>query len=177
MKALLVASVLALALVALSAPLASAGSSTLTATAKESGCPKTFCFELSTSTITAGDTVTATLNNPNGNTQHSFCVLIGGAWKCAPASGYASGGTSATVTFIAPASGTVQYECSFPGHAQLGMAGNLTVQQAPSTTNATGNPGTGGSPSAGAGGKSSPSVGVVAMVLGAGLLAVALRRR
>ncbi|MCA1812628.1 MAG: cupredoxin domain-containing protein [Halobacteriales archaeon] len=176
MKVFLVASVLALGIVAMAAPFAEA-KGTVTATAKESGCPKTFCFDVSPATLTGGDDVTVNFNNPSGNTQHSFCVLIGANWKCAPeAPAYANPGTSATVTFTAPASGKVEYKCSVPGHDVLGMMGNFTVQGASANTGGTnntdGNTGETNPPP-----KASPSVGVIAMVVGVGLLAVALRRR
>lgn len=37
-------------------------------------------------------------------------------------------GESDTITFTAPAAGTYDYICTFPGHAQAGMHGVLTVK-------------------------------------------------
>jgi azurin len=37
-------------------------------------------------------------------------------------------GESDTVTFTAPAAGTYDYICTFPGHALAGMHGTLTVK-------------------------------------------------
>ncbi len=37
-------------------------------------------------------------------------------------------GESDTITFVAPAAGTYDYICSFPGHALAGMRGTLNVK-------------------------------------------------
>jgi plastocyanin len=175
MRAILPVFVLAsLTAFALAAPLASAASPSITLTAdeKDEDCPKTFCFQASGATsIAAGDSVTVTMVNPSGNGPHNVCVQWPGyAQKCAPGdTQFVSGGNSTTLNFTAPASGTVEYWCNVPGHKTLGMDGTWAVQSA--MTDKTGDTGMTDT------GKKSPGVGLVAIALGVGLLAVALRRR
>jgi plastocyanin len=105
--------------------------SRVNAQARENGCPRVYCFDLTSSALPPNDTVTVTLVNPTGNAEHSFCVQAGSApEQCAPASGFAAGGTVANVTFTTPASGNVTYRCSVPGHDALGMKGGFTLDPA-----------------------------------------------
>jgi cytochrome c oxidase subunit 2 len=100
-------------------------------TAKESGCPKTFCFEPSSALIRAGKTIGVVMTNPAGNGAHNICVQVNasGAPECAPGKdAYVAGGKQAGFTFTAPGSGTLQFWCNVPGHrTPLGMEGTLTV--------------------------------------------------
>lgn len=175
--------VTALALVAalsLAAPFATAVSAAgVTLTAKESACPtgKTFCFDASASTLSAGEN-TITLNNPSTNAApHNVCVKVGTTETCKPARDQnVDPGGEATLTFTAPAGSTVEYWCE--PHKTIGMTGTFTVQGAAPSPTPTPTPTPTPSPSPGdSGTKGSPDVGLLSIALGVGLLAVVLRRR
>lgn len=106
----------------------------LTMTARQSGCPVSYCWEPADATVASGARVTATLVNPAGNIGHSLCFEFppSGASDdpCTPNATSATatpGGQSATVGFDAPAAGAYVYYCGVPGHRALGMEGTLTV--------------------------------------------------
>ena len=40
-------------------------------------------------------------------------------------------GSSTTITFVAEKSGTFSYTCTIPGHSDLGMKGEITVEEKP----------------------------------------------
>ncbi len=104
---------------------------------------------------TAGQKVTVTLTNsgslPKVAMAHNFVLLKAGtnvstfamaamthqdtgymppnmAGQVIVASKLVGPGESDTVTFIAPAAGTYDYICTFPGHALAGMRGTLNVK-------------------------------------------------
>jgi azurin len=104
---------------------------------------------------TAGQKITVTLTNvgalPKIAMAHNFVLLKAGtdvaafaaaamthqdtgymppemADKVIVASKTLGPGESDTVTFIAPAAGTYDYICTFPGHALAGMRGTLNVK-------------------------------------------------
>lgn len=163
--------VLALAALSLAAPVASAKTE-LTIAAKESGCPKTYCFEPASATIQAGEPVVVDFVNPANNAPHNICVQVGATQSCAPGEDeYVNAPGNATLSFTAPASGKVVYWCNVPAHRQLGMEGNLTVQgtAAPPSPSSTSSPD--------GERKGAPFVGLASIALGVGLLALALRRR
>ena len=168
---------LALVGLTLAAPLAAAATS-VTATAKESGCPKNFCFDVSPTSVPGGDTMSITFSNPSSNTQlHSFCVAAKADKSdqvCTTNSqSGSSAGSQASITFTAPATGNIAYWCNVPGHAALGMTGNFTVASAVTPTPATPTP----TPTPSSSGKSTPAVGAASILAGIALLAIALRKR
>lgn len=182
MQKLAFVAVALVAALSLAAPLAAAQSA-VTLAAKEQGCtaPAVFCFDKATAPISPGQ-VTITLQNPSPNTApHNICVKVGtAADQCAPAKDqYVEVGNTTTLTFTAPASGEVTYWCE--PHKTIGMTGRFTVQgAAPPSPPPSGNPPASPPPStppSDSGTKGSPSVGMVAIALGVGLLAVAMRRR
>jgi plastocyanin len=148
-----------------------AAQTTLSVTAKDSGCTgTTFCFEPAALTATGGSQVTVTLNNAGAAT-HSLCFRTAPeACTPNPESGTPASASS-TVTVTTPASGTVAYYCKVAGHEGLGMRGNLTVSGAAPPSPPPTSPPTSPPP------QSTPSLGVVSIVAGVALLAVALRRR
>jgi azurin len=112
-------------------------------------------FDVVAIEATAGQKVTVTITNagtlPKAAMAHNFVLLKAGTDVTAfataamthPENGYISPdmadkvivaskmlgpGESDTVSFTAPAAGTYDYICSFPGHALAGMRGTLTVK-------------------------------------------------
>ena len=105
--------------------------------------------------VKAGDKVTVTLKAvsalPKMAMAHNFVLLKAGTDAAAvatagaaardtnfvspkskaqiiAASALAGGGESVTVEFTAPAAGKYQFICTFPGHFQAGMVGQLIVE-------------------------------------------------
>jgi azurin len=112
-------------------------------------------YDVTSINATAGQKITVTLTNvgklPKVAMAHNFVLLKAGADVTAFAAaamthqetGYmppdmadkviastamVGPGESASVTFTAPAAGTYDYICTFPGHALAGMRGTLTVK-------------------------------------------------
>jgi len=115
----------------------------------------TMKFDVTGIDATAGQKITVTLTDagtlPKATMAHNFVLLKAGTDVAAFASaglthadnGYIAPeladkviaatkllgpGESDTVTFVAPAAGTYDYLCTFPGHALAGMRGTLTVK-------------------------------------------------
>jgi azurin len=112
-------------------------------------------FDVPTIDAAAGQKVTVTLTNsgtlPKAAMAHNFVLLKAGtdvaafasaamthaenayippdmADKVIVATKMLGPGESDTVTFTAPAAGTYDFICTFPGHALSGMRGTLTVK-------------------------------------------------
>ncbi|HEX4086219.1 MAG TPA: plastocyanin/azurin family copper-binding protein [Chthoniobacteraceae bacterium] len=112
-------------------------------------------YDVTTIEAAPGQKVTVTLTNagviPKAAMAHNFVLLKAGtdvtAFAMAAMTHQAEGymppemadkviaatklvgpGESETVTFIAPAAGTYDYLCTFPGHALAGMRGLLVVK-------------------------------------------------
>lgn len=180
MRTLLWTTVALAAALSLAAPLGMAKADVVVS-ATEAGCPspKSFCFMTQTTTVPPGEVVLALTNN--GQIPHNICIKSATATLgCAPAGADTDGDgktvppdQSATVTFTAPASGTLEYWCNASGHKQAGMSGTFTVQ---GTTSPPATPPPSPPPADG-GTRGSPSLGLVGIALGVGLLALALRRR
>jgi azurin len=112
-------------------------------------------YDVTSIDATAGQKITVTLTNvgklPKVAMAHNFVLLKAGtdvsafalaamthqetgylppdmADKVIAASKLLGPGESDTVTFIAPAAGTYDYICTFPGHALAGMRGTLNVK-------------------------------------------------
>jgi azurin len=112
-------------------------------------------YDLVSIEAAAGQKVTVTLTNsgtlPKAAMAHNFVLLKAGtdvtgfatagmthaengyiapemADKVIAATKMLGPGESDTVTFTAPAAGTYDYICTFPGHALAGMRGTLTVK-------------------------------------------------
>jgi azurin len=119
-------------------------------------------LEFDTAKITAnsGDEVTVTFSNPSTINSHNFVIVQDGTKDAVAADGTIAGqdnhwvqpgdsrviantvligpGGETEVKFTAPAPGTYQFVCTFPGH-NLTMFGEFVVNQAAeSTTQATG---------------------------------------
>ena len=80
-------------------------------------------FDPSTTTVRAGQPVELTLRN-TGQMPHDFTLSDGVAQ---PVTISASGGQTASGTFILATPGTYTFECSMPGHALMGMRGTITA--------------------------------------------------
>ena len=78
-------------------------------------------FTPNTFTVKSGDKVTVKLEN-KGTVMHDFSI---DSLKIAQT---VQPGKSATVTFTAPAAGTLDFYCNQPGHKAAGMTGTITVQ-------------------------------------------------
>ena len=109
---------------------------------------ETLAFDTDSITADSGSEVTITFNNPSANNQHNLVIVQEGTKDAVAADGTASGpannwvqpgdarviantilldpGASGEVTFTAPASGTYQFVCTFPGH-NFTMFGNFIV--------------------------------------------------
>jgi len=132
------------------APKAAAGAKTFTLTGTDN-----MKFAPAIIRVKAGDKVKVTLKTtsamPKMAMAHNFVLLKAGtdalavatagatardtnyvSAKSKPqiivASGLAGGGESVTVDFVAPAAGKYQFICTFPGHFQGGMVGQLIVE-------------------------------------------------
>jgi uncharacterized cupredoxin-like copper-binding protein len=78
-------------------------------------------FTPNTFTVKSGDKVTVKLDN-KGTVLHDFSI---DSLKIAQT---VKPGATATVTFTAPAAGTLDFYCDQPGHKAAGMTGTITVQ-------------------------------------------------
>jgi len=109
---------------------------------------ETLAFNTDSITAVSGSEVTITFNNPSAVNSHNFVVVQPGTKDAVAADGTAAGpnnnwvppgdsrvvantvligpGESGTVTFIAPAAGTYQFVCTFPGH-NFTMFGDFIV--------------------------------------------------
>jgi len=112
-------------------------------------------YDVTSIEVTAGQKVAITISNggqiPKTAMAHNFVLLKPGtdvtafatAGMSQPASEYIAPdqadkviaktksvgpGESDTITFTAPAAGTYDYICTFPGHVMAGMRGVLTVK-------------------------------------------------
>jgi azurin len=112
-------------------------------------------YDVTSIDATPGEKITVTLTNtgtlPKVAMAHNFVLLKAGtdvtafasaamihadngyiapelADKVIVASKMLGPGETDTVTFTAPAAGTYDYICTFPGHAQAGMRGTLNVK-------------------------------------------------
>ena len=112
-------------------------------------------YDVTSIEATAGQKVTVTLASngqlPKVAMAHNFVLLKAGtdvnafataamthqaegymppelADKVIASTALAGPGESQSVTFTAPAAGTYDYICTFPGHAMTGMRGTLTVK-------------------------------------------------
>ncbi|HEV8360861.1 MAG TPA: hypothetical protein VGR28_10445 [Candidatus Thermoplasmatota archaeon] len=159
------------------APSFASAQSAVTIHPKESGCPPpaTFCWDAANLTGTGGQTVTVELKN-DGQAPHSFCIQLPDGEHCTENAqgGTPAGGESEVELALPTQGGIFRYRCGVPGHDTLGMTGNWTVPPGAMQNNNTGNQnnGTTNPPP-----KSSPTVGLVAIVAGVALLAIAVRRR
>jgi nitrosocyanin len=78
-------------------------------------------FTPDTFTVKSGDKVTVKLEN-KGTVLHDFSIdSLNIKQDVQP-------GSSKTVTFTAPAAGTLTFYCDQPGHEAAGMKGTITVQ-------------------------------------------------
>ncbi len=109
---------------------------------------ETLAFNTTSITADSGSEVTITFENPSANNQHNLVIVEEGTKDAVAADGTAAGpannwvkpgddrviantellnpGTSGEVTFTAPAPGTYQFVCTFPGH-NFTMFGNFIV--------------------------------------------------
>jgi len=112
-------------------------------------------FDVTSIEAAPGEKITVTLTNagtlPKAAMAHNFVLLKAGtdvsafaaaamthqengyippamADKVIAATKMLGPGESDTITFTAPAAGTYDYICSFPGHALAGMRGTLTAK-------------------------------------------------
>jgi azurin len=109
---------------------------------------ETLAFNTNQITAKSGSEVTITFDNPSANNQHNLVVVENGTKDAVSADGTPAGpandwvapgdsrviantkllnpGTSGEVTFTAPAPGTYQFVCTFPGH-NFTMFGDFVV--------------------------------------------------
>ena len=109
---------------------------------------ETLAFNTSSISAASGSEVTITFENPSANNQHNLVIVKDGTKDAVAADGTAAGpannwvqpgddrviantvllnpGTSGEVTFTAPAPGTYQFVCTFPGH-NFTMFGDFIV--------------------------------------------------
>ena len=109
---------------------------------------ETLTFDVPTLTAPSGSEVTITFDNPSANNQHNLVIVEAGTKDAVAADGTAagptndwvapgdarviantallSGGASGEVSFTAPAQGTYQFVCTFPGH-NFTMFGDFIV--------------------------------------------------
>ena len=109
---------------------------------------ETLTFNTDTITVSSGAEVTITFTNPSANNQHNLVIVQDGTKDAVAADGTTAGpandwvppgdprviantrlldpGATGEVTFTAPAPGTYQFVCTFPGH-NFTMFGNLLV--------------------------------------------------
>ena len=113
----------------------------------EIGATDDLKFDKSTFAVTAGSTVILTLTNNGASQQHNWVLVENGTKDEVATAGIGSSyngfvpendarvfanttlisaGASDTVTFTAPAAGTYQFVCTFPGH-NFSMFGTLEV--------------------------------------------------
>ncbi len=111
---------------------------------------ETLAFDISSIIVDSGAEVTITLTNPSANNQHNLVIVQGGTNDDVAADGTTAGpandwvppgdsrviantrlldpGTTGEVTFTAPAPGTYQFVCTFPGH-NFTMFGDFVVTE------------------------------------------------
>ena len=109
---------------------------------------ETLTFDTATITARSGAEVTITFTNPSANNQHNLVIVQAGTKDAVAADGTAAGpannwvppgdprviantillnpGATGEVTFTAPAAGTYQFVCTFPGH-NFTMFGDFVV--------------------------------------------------
>ncbi|MBT97985.1 MAG: hypothetical protein CL902_05075 [Dehalococcoidia bacterium] len=109
---------------------------------------ETLTFDTASLSVTSGSEVTITFDNPSANNSHNLVIVKDGTKDQVAADGTAAGpganwvapgddrvianttvlgpGESGEVTFTAPAAGTYQFVCTFPGH-NFTMFGGFTV--------------------------------------------------
>ena len=109
---------------------------------------ETLAFNTTSISADSGSEVTITFENPSANNQHNLVIVKDGTKDAVAADGTTAGptnnwvkpgddrviantellnpGTSGEVTFTAPAPGTYQFVCTFPGH-NITMFGEFTV--------------------------------------------------
>ena len=109
---------------------------------------ETLTFDTATLTASSGSEVTITFDNPSANNQHNLVIVQNGTKDAVAADGTAAGpannwvapgddrviansallagGASGEVHFTAPAPGTYQFVCTFPGH-NFTMFGDFIV--------------------------------------------------
>jgi len=109
---------------------------------------ETLAFDTNEITAASGSEVTITFDNPSANNQHNLVIVEDGTKDAVAADGTPAGpandwvapgdarviantkllnpGTSGDVTFTAPAPGTYQFVCTFPGH-NFTMFGDFVV--------------------------------------------------
>jgi azurin len=109
---------------------------------------ETLAFDTASITADSGAEVTITFTNPSANNQHNLVIVEAGTKDAVAADGTAAGpandwvppgdarvvantklldpGASGEVTFTAPAPGTYQFVCTFPGH-NFTMFGDFVV--------------------------------------------------
>ena len=110
---------------------------------------ETLSFSETSITATSGSEVTITFDNPSSNNQHNLVIVQDGTKDAVATDSIAAGlandwvapgdarvvantallapGTSGDVTFTAPAPGTYQFVCTFPGH-NFTMFGDFIVR-------------------------------------------------
>ena len=109
---------------------------------------ETLTFDIATISASSGAEVTITFDNPSANNQHNLVIVENGTKDAVATDGTAAGpandwvapgdsrviantalinpGGSGDVTFTAPAAGTYQFVCTFPGH-NFTIFGDLIV--------------------------------------------------
>ncbi len=109
---------------------------------------ETLTFDTASISAASGSEVTLTFDNPSANNQHNLVIVQDGTKDAVATDGTAAGpandwvapgdsrviantavinpGGSGEITFTAPAAGTYQFVCTFPGH-NFTMFGNFTV--------------------------------------------------
>jgi azurin len=109
---------------------------------------ETLGFNIDQITAASGSEVTITFDNPSSNNQHNLVIVENGTKDAVAADGTPAGpandwvapgdarviantkllnpGTSGEVTFTAPARGTYQFVCTYPGH-NFTMFGDFVV--------------------------------------------------
>ena len=109
---------------------------------------ETLTFDVLTLTAATGSEVTITFDNPSANNQHNLVIVEAGTKDAVATDGTAagptnnwvkpgddrvianttllSGGASEELSFTAPAQGTYQFVCTFPGH-NFTMFGDFIV--------------------------------------------------
>ena len=109
---------------------------------------ETLAFDSANITAASGAEVTITFTNPSANNQHNLVIVEAGTKDAVAADGTTAGptndwvppgdsrviantslldpGTTGEVTFTAPAPGTYQFVCTFPGH-NFTMFGDFVV--------------------------------------------------
>ena len=111
---------------------------------------ETLTFDIDTITASSGTEVTIKFTNPSANNQHNLVIVQDGTKDPVAAAGAAAGpandwvppgdsrviantklldpGSSGEVIFTAPAAGTYQFVCTFPGH-NITMFGDFVVTE------------------------------------------------